>query len=527
MWGRLATRARLLTAQCADWQSARRMPSCPTSSKCYREAGMSRFNSSKTMLDSAREAAPAQSLILSPSISAAGLGQRMGFVVLCIFAISAYLNEFAVRWFHTKAYISTISWVLLPLLLVLSGNLLRGFRDSIGGLWLGFLVWISLAVPFSVWKGGSVAMLVSYVPHGWIQLFYYAAFLISIRHCRRLMLFLIASNFLLLLDCFLFGTIGDGRFEIPDSMFFTNANDLALQLLIAITQFMYLLYQRQTWKQILGGGAILIALMYMLRTASRGALLAVIVLACVSIVFGKNRIRWVLIGVPAALIAFLLVPSPAMHRLTLVGLQPETLTINNMEDESAVASQIQRMALFRQSVTYAITHPLVGVGPGEFAVAAYGDSVKEGTVAPWLGTHNSYTEVASECGIPAFLLYVSVIMLTLVSNFRIFRRTAGLAELSDLSALGFCMFSATLVYAICTFFFHIAYSSYLPAIAGMSVALRLGTHRSLWSSQDPVQRLARNFEKIKGTDSLYGRGSVTHDRNRAATVRESVLFGSF
>jgi len=123
------------------------------------------------------------------------------------------------------------------------------------------------------------------------------------------------------------------------------------------------------------------------------------------------------------------------------------------------------------------------VGPGEFAVAAYGDSLKEGTSTPWLGTHNSYTEVASECGIPAFLLYVSVIVLTLVSNFRIFRRTSGMAELSDLSALAFCMFSATLVYAICTFFFHIAYSSYLPAIAGMSVALRLGTHPSLWSSR--------------------------------------------
>jgi O-antigen ligase len=220
-------------------------------------------------------------------------------------------------------------------------------------------------------------------------------------------------------------------------------------------------------------------------------------------VFEKNRIRWILIGVPAALVAFLLVPSSALHRLTLVELQPETLTVNSLEDESAVASQIQRMALFRQSVTYAITHPLVGVGPGEFAVAAYGDSLKEGTDAPWLGTHNSYTEVASECGIPAFLLYVSVIVLTLVSNFRIFRRTAGVAELSDLSALGFCMFSATLVYAICTFFFHIAYSSYLPAIAGMSVALRLGTHPSVWSSRARWGDYGLpGFERIKGTDSL-------------------------
>ena len=444
---------------------------------------MSRFNYSKAVLNTARETVPARSLILEPSPSDSGLGQRMGFVVLCIFAISGFANEFAIRLFHTKAYISTVSWVLLPLLLVLSGNLLRGFRDIIGGLWLGFLVWVTLAVPFRVWKGGSVALLITYIPHGWIQLYYYAAFLISVRHCRRLMLFLIASNFLLLLDCFLFGTIREGRFEITQSIFFSNANDLALQLLIAITQFMYLLYQRQAWKHIAGGCAIAMAVIYMLKTGSRGAFVAVLILACVSIVFGKKKIRFALIGVPAALVVLLLLPSSVFHRLTLIELQPEKLTVTDLEDESAVGSQMQRMKLFRQSVNYAITHPLVGVGPGQFAVAAYGDAMKEGVHSPWLGTHNSYTEVASECGIPAFLLYVSVIMLALVSNFRIFRRTAGLPEYGDLNALAFCTFSATLMYAICTFFFHIAYSSYLPAIAGMSVALRLGTHPSLWSSR--------------------------------------------
>jgi len=62
-----------------------------------------------------------------------------------------------------------------------------------------------------------------------------------------------------------------------------------------------------------------------------------------------------------------------------------------------------------------------------------------------LGTHNSYTEVASECGIPAFLLYTSVIALTLVSTFR-YSENAHLAEFGDLNALAFCTFNAMLVY---------------------------------------------------------------------------------
>ncbi len=424
-----------------------------------------------------------QTAAVVPSAGDVSFAQQAGFAVLCVFVISGYANEFAMRIFHGKAYLSTVALAAMPLLLAASGNLVRGLRDVIGRLWLAMLLCMCLSVPFSVWRGGSLAMLLFYVAHCWIQLLFYAGFLVSLRHCRRLMFFLIASNFLLLLDCFLFGVVKDGRFEIPGSIFFNNANDLALQLLIAVTQFLYLLYQRQRWKHVAGGAAILASLLYMLKTGSRGAVLAVIVLACMGFAFGKNRMRLALVGLPVALAALVFVPASVLHRLALIGFEPEKIIVANMDDAAAVASQIQRMELFRQSVTYALTHPLFGVGPGQFPVAVYGDSVKQGAGAPWLGTHNSYTQVASECGIPAFLLYTSVIVLALISNFRLFRRTTNVPAYSDLSALAFCTFNATLVYAICTFFFHLAYSSYLPCIAGMSVALRLNTHPSLWSSR--------------------------------------------
>jgi len=426
------------------------------------------------------EAENAAILLPEPTVSETGFLQAIGFGMLCVFVLSGYANEFAMRYFHIKAYISTTLWVLLPLLLVLSGNLLRGLRDISGRLWLLFLAWVVLAVPFSVWKGGSVAMLLSYVPHGWIQLFYYAGFMVSFRQVRGFMPFLIASNCLLLLDCILFGSMAGGRFEIPESVFFSNANDLALQLLIAVTQFMYLMYQREIWKQVVGAAGMLGSLIFMFKTGSRGAFLATVVLGIVTLVFGKNRSRLALIGVPVALIALLIVPSAVFHRLTLIELQSSVAATGDYQDDSAIASQMQRILLFRQSVRLALTHPLFGVGPGQFAVAASGDSAKQGKRPTWLGTHNSYTEVASECGIPALVLYVSVIAITLISNFRIFRRSAGIPRYRDLSALAFCFFCSTLAYAICTFFFHVAYSSYLPALAGMSVALRLCTNPVLW-----------------------------------------------
>jgi O-antigen ligase len=396
-------------------------------------------------------------------------GQRAGLALLSIFTISAYANEFATRLFHVKAYISTVSWVLLPLLLLVSGNALRPFRDRIAWLWTLFLVLMLLATPFSVWRGGSAELLIDYLPRAWIQLFYFAAFAVSVRQVRRLMFFLIASDLLLLADCWWAGSMSSGRLVIPDSMFFRNANDLSLQLIIAITQFLFLLYEPAIWKRVLGVAGMLAAVVFMLETGARGAFIAILLLAAVGLALSKHRLRLILIGAPFAALILFIAPAGVFHRLTLFDASGADAA--GALDQDALGSQAQRLSLLQQSVKTALSHPLLGVGPGQFAVDASAELAREGKAAPWLGTHNSYTEVASECGIPAFLVYTTVIFLVLRSNFILYRRSTD----RDTSALAFCLFAAAFAYAICTFFFHIAYSSYLPAIAGMSIALRLAS----------------------------------------------------
>jgi len=439
---------------------------------------MGRFNNARAVaLAPAVEPVPPAPAITTNIALDTSPGQRAGFALLCVFTISAYANEFATRVFHVKAYVSTVSWVLLPLLLLLSGNLFRSFRDRMAWLWTFFLAWILLATPFSVWRGGSVDLLLDYVPRGWIQFFYFATFAVSVKHLRRLMFFLAAADVLLLIDCFWGASLANGRLEIPDSMFFRNANDLSLQLIIAITQFLFLLYQRQIWVRAVGVAGIGAALVFMLETGARGAFIAILLLAATGVLFARQRLRLVAIGVPVAALALLLVPSGVFHRLTLF--EPEDdVRAASVLDQAALGSQAQRLALLRQSVGTALSHPLVGVGPGQFAVAASAELAQQGKPAPWLGTHNSYTEVASECGLPAFFFYTSVILIALFSNLRIYRRAAD----DVANSLGLCLFASTFVYAVCTFFFHIAYSGYLPAIAGISVALRLAVGRRDWSA---------------------------------------------
>jgi O-antigen ligase len=429
------------------------------------------------------QARPAASPILRQNPADTTLGQKVGFLVLCIYLVSGYANEFAIRALGAKAYISTVALPVLPILLLISGNLFRGLRDTIGRLWLGLIAWMCLSTPFSLWKGGSAELLRDYVTHSWIFFFLITGFAVTLKHCRWMMGVLIAANFLLLVDCAVASHISDGRLHIPDSAFFANANDLSLQLVLAITQFFYLLFQPGVWGRVLAVVGISTALVYSLQTGSRGVAIAILVLAAVIFAVGSQKLLWAAVVLVAGMAAIVIVPSGMLHRISLLtGDEP----VLDNSDLAAEGSRMQRLELLRQSVEFTIENPLLGVGPGQFAVAVNGEAEKEGKRAPWLGTHNSYTEVSSECGLPGFFIYTGVVILCLWSNLRMFRRSARQPQLRQLNALAFSAFCGCVVYAVATFFFHIAYSSYLPQLAGMTVALRLSVDPSFWRSRRVV-----------------------------------------
>jgi O-antigen ligase len=65
----------------------------------------------------------------------------------------------------------------------------------------------------------------------------------------------------------------------------------------------------------------------------------------------------------------------------------------------AYASYEARRELFWRSIQVTAEHPLFGVGPGNF------DQVSD----QWHTTHNSFTLMSSEGGIPALVLYVMIL----------------------------------------------------------------------------------------------------------------------
>jgi O-antigen ligase len=76
-----------------------------------------------------------------------------------------------------------------------------------------------------------------------------------------------------------------------------------------------------------------------------------------------------------------------------------TADATNAEQASAYDSAQQRRYLLIKSLKVTAEHPLFGVGPGNFTVVS----------GNWLVTHNSYTQMSSEGGVLAFVLYIMII----------------------------------------------------------------------------------------------------------------------
>jgi O-antigen ligase len=232
-------------------------------------------------------------------------------------------------------------------------------------------------------------------------------------------------------------------------------------------------------------------------TASRGGMVCVLASLCfVWAILVRHSSRGQIIGLLMAagvLLAIAFAPDVFKDRM-------RTLWDPTAKEESRIAlsadqSSYQRKVLFLRSIQYTLESPLFGLGLGNFAIAS---GTRTARSSDWMETHNTYTQMSSEAGIPAFLLFAGVTLMTIRRMWRVSKKYAGRSEHAELRLFALATLASMLSFIVGAFFVNMAYSYYLYYVVGISVALQGLAQRAQQEEPAPENDVRRFRNTSKG-----------------------------
>jgi putative inorganic carbon (HCO3(-)) transporter len=317
-----------------------------------------------------------------------------------------------------------------------------------------------LAAAFSpVWKGGAISVMLDFSKVLPLVIVIFGA-VRSMKRLRWILLVQAASVAAIASASIVNAQRLLGRLQGILPGVYGNPNDLALVIDISLPLCLALaLTTTSHWKKLAWIGAMLTMIYAVFLTVSRGGAIALVVaaLVCLWQLGVKGRRFYLLLLVPAAVIVFWLFGGNALReRFDQTNIDSTT---NNNSTEASESAQ-QRKELLIQSLEVTAQHPLFGVGPGNFTVVS----------GMWRVTHNSYTQISAEGGIPAFLLYVFVFWLGIANlrDIRKYRKTGRQVRLFSMA-----LRASLAAYLAGSFFGSVAYQLFPYCLVAYTSALRL------------------------------------------------------
>jgi putative inorganic carbon (hco3(-)) transporter len=301
-----------------------------------------------------------------------------------------------------------ILMVILLVLLVASGAFAQSLANTGVRLALALFAWAAVSTVFSVWRTGSLDFMK--------DLFLLVAVFLAIvtlvqtaDDLRRVVAVQMAAITVASLMSF-FARGEDTRLALSGGSYW-DPNGFAAAILQAMPLcFLYQSRLHRPLTKFLAMATLLPMLVAFLRTGSRGGMIAFVLMGVmlffrVSIL--KKVALLVLGGVLAVVALFLLPESLRVRYMTLFGTSQEART--DLDLGGAASSSEARLALLQLSVQLTLQNPVFGVGPGMFPVAGDMEAKSEGRPrGTWQVTHNTYTQVSSELGIPGLLLFLGL-----------------------------------------------------------------------------------------------------------------------
>jgi hypothetical protein len=339
-----------------------------------------------------------------------------------------------------------------------------GREMSLAG-WL--LVWSLVGIPFSLWPGGSLALLLDLYIKA-LAVFWMIGNLVDtlprLRGMAWTLTLLTVALSLVGISNYLsgvFGATADRRIVGYDAGLARNPNDLALMInLIIPLAVALLLAARGPLARAVLAAALVLQVMAVIVTFSRAGFLTLATtlgLYAVRLVRRPSR-GLVFAGLLGILFCVPFIPAGYTDRLLTLG----------AVDADPTGSAQARWGGTVAALEHATENPILGAGLG-MNILVLNASVG----VTWRSVHNAYLEYAVDLGLPGLLLFVLLLYRSWQSARAAGRNSdpalAALAEGIEISLVGF---------AVAAFFHPAAYEFYFFYIAGLAVAARSVAARS-------------------------------------------------
>jgi len=359
---------------------------------------------------------------------------------------------------------------------LLFGGDLRAVFSKIGISLFAFSLWLCVCIPFSIWRGGSVRMLRDF----WaLSLFSYvivASAVQGLEQCRKIMYSLAAATVFIEVFTLVIGRAQGGRIALLGGIL-GNANYLALMLLMGLPFCLFVVRTKP------GLSPLKLVCLLMLfcipvtiaATGSRGGLLTLAIMFLLYFL-PLPPSQKVVVGIVAlilSVVAVTLSSRSALDRFRTIFAASTPVNLSESE-RSAVESMDIRKSLLLSSLQLTMRHPLLGVGPGMFAVAN-ADFIEETTGRPdwnaWHETHNTFTQLSCEDGLPGLFLYCLTLLLCFKSLLSVEKRARRDPALSSVRHIAFALRLALIAFTGTAVFASNGYAYYFPMLAGLCVAV--------------------------------------------------------
>jgi O-antigen ligase len=377
--------------------------------------------------------------------------------------------------------------VLLTLLaILLFGGDLRAVFSKIGICLIAFTLWLCVCVPFSIWRGGSVRMLRDFWVIALFSFIIVASAVQGVEQCRKLMYTLAAATIFIEVFTFIIGRAQGGRVALLGGTL-GNSNYLAMMLLMGLPFCLFVMRTKP------GVSPLKVACLCMLlfvpvtiaATGSRGGLVTLAIMFLLYFVPLPSSQK-VVAGLAALILSVIAIAWSTRSALDRLKIFTTATPVRLSDSErSAVESMDIRKALLFSSLQLTMQHPLMGVGPGMFAVA--NASYAEETTGrsnwnAWHETHNTFTQLSCEDGLPGLFLYCLTLLFCFKIAFSVEKRARRYPAMSSVRQMAFALRLALVAFAGTAVFASNAYVYYFPMLAGLCVAVERAS-AALFASQ--------------------------------------------